>query len=80
MIRLGKAIVPVVALAAIALMTSQSAAHAYIDPGIGGMLLQLLLGGIAGALVIIKLYWHRFRETVSRVFGGQPKRDKADAD
>ncbi len=44
-------------------------AHAYIDPGTGGMLLQLLLGGIAGGLVILKLYWHRLRESVERILG-----------
>ena len=33
---------------------------AYIDPGAGSMFLQLLLGGIAGAIVVLKLYWHKF--------------------
>jgi hypothetical protein len=81
MMRFCKPIVPAVVLAAIALLTLHDAAHAYIDPGIGGMLLQLLLGGIAGALVVIKLYWHRFREAAARVFGGgHSKSDKADAD
>jgi hypothetical protein len=32
---------------------------AYIDPGSGSMLLQLLLGGVAGLAVIVKLFWHR---------------------
>ena len=41
-------------------------AHAYIDPGTGGMILQLLLGGIAGALVVVKLYWHKARSIFSR--------------
>ena len=36
-----------------------SPAHAYLDPGTGSMLLQMLLGGLAGVLVIGKLYWHR---------------------
>jgi hypothetical protein len=35
-------------------------ALAYIDPGTGSMVLQLLLGGFAGAMVIGKLYWHQF--------------------
>ncbi|HNP61305.1 MAG TPA: hypothetical protein PKM72_10715 [Nitrospirales bacterium] len=35
-------------------------ASAYLDPGTGSMVLQLLLGGIAGAVVILKLYWRRF--------------------
>jgi hypothetical protein len=34
-------------------------AHAYIDPSAGSVLLQLLLGGIAGLLVAVRLYWRR---------------------
>jgi hypothetical protein len=37
-----------------------NSAWAYLDPGTGSMILQLLLGGIAGAVVILKLYWRRF--------------------
>ena len=33
--------------------------HAYLDPGSGSMLLQVLLGGAAGLAVLIKLYWQR---------------------
>ena len=36
-------------------------AHAYLDPGSGSMLLQILLGGLAGAGVLAKLYWYRIR-------------------
>ncbi len=32
---------------------------AYMDPGTGSMFLQLLLGGVAGFVVIVKLYWRR---------------------
>ncbi len=32
---------------------------AYLDPGSGSMLLQILLGGFAAIGVIGKLYWHR---------------------
>ncbi len=38
---------------------------AYMDPGTGSLFLQLLLGGVAGAAVILKLYWHR----LLRLFG-----------
>jgi hypothetical protein len=37
-----------------------NSAWAYLDPGTGSMVLQLLLGGVAGAIVILKLYWRRF--------------------
>ena len=42
------------------LVTFEDSALAYLDPGTGSMVLQLLLGGIAGAVVILKLYWRRF--------------------
>lgn len=32
-------------------------AQAYIDPGAGSLLLQLVMGGIAGAFVVLKVYW-----------------------
>ena len=35
-------------------------AFAYIDPGSGGMMMQLLLGGFAGVVVLLRLYWQRF--------------------
>jgi hypothetical protein len=30
----------------------------YLDPGSGSMLLQVLLGGAVGLIVIVKLYWN----------------------
>jgi len=36
-------------------------AEAYLDPGTGSMLLQVILGGIAAVGVAIKLYWHKLR-------------------
>jgi hypothetical protein len=35
-------------------------AHAYLDLGTGSMVLQALLGGVAGLVVIGRLYWNRF--------------------
>ncbi len=32
---------------------------AYLDPGAGSMLLQILLGGLAAVGVVGKLCWHR---------------------
>ena len=50
-------------------------AFAYIDPGTGSMILQLLLGGIAGTLVVGKLYWHK----LLAMFGLGPKTPKEEA-
>lgn len=41
-------------------------AHAYLDPGTGGIILQMLLGGAAGVMVVGKLYWHQFTSLFRR--------------
>jgi hypothetical protein len=40
---------------------AEARVDAYLDPGSGSMLVQLLLGGVAGAAVVLKLSWQRFR-------------------
>ncbi len=35
--------------------------YAYIDPGAGSIILQIVLGGLAGLGVAWKLLWHRLR-------------------
>jgi hypothetical protein len=47
------------ALALLLVGISTSTAHAYLDPGTGSMILQLLLGGVAGLLLAGKLYWQK---------------------
>lgn len=34
-------------------------AFAYLDPGTGSMLLQVILGGVAAVAVALKLFWYR---------------------
>ena len=50
---------------------------AYIDPGTGSLILQLLLGGVAGAWVMIKLFGHRI---ASMLGFSKKKADEADAE
>ena len=40
-------------------------AYAYLDPGSGSMMLQILLGGIVAAGFIIKARWYKLK---SRLF------------
>jgi hypothetical protein len=42
-----------------ALALAAGTAHAYLDPGTGSMLLQVILGGIAAVGVALKMFWHR---------------------
>ena len=43
------------------LLATSMSAYAYLDPGTGSMLLQVILGGVAAVGVAIKLYWHKLR-------------------
>jgi hypothetical protein len=48
---------------------------AYLDPGSGSMLVQLLVGGVAAVAVSAKLYWHRIL-TLLRIRKDEPELDK----
>lgn len=50
-------------------------AHAYLDPASGSMLLQMIVGGIAGLALAVKLFWHR----ILGFFGGKSQRQDDDA-
>lgn len=39
------------------LVASSGPAFAYIDPGTGSMILQGIIGGVAGGLFIMRTYW-----------------------
>lgn len=56
---------------AVCLIGFDSTAYAYLDPGTGSMILQLLLGGVAGSLVVIKLYWLK----IKGFFSSQPPKE-----
>jgi len=49
---------------------------AYLDPGTGSFLLQLLLATFLGGLFMIKTYWKRIKNFFSRLFS----RNKADTE
>jgi hypothetical protein len=65
--------IPGILTVAAGLSVLATPAQAYIDPGVGGMLLQLLLGGMAGAAVILRLYWQRVSDTYHRLIGRSDK-------
>lgn len=57
------------------LITLSINAEAYLDPGTGSMMLQVILGGIAAIGVALKLYWHKLR-----VFLGAGRKEDAKDD
>lgn len=54
-----------VALLVVLVLTPRDA-HAYLDPGTGSFLLQMLIAGVVGALYYIRVSWAR----IKGYFGG----------
>ncbi|HEX7124537.1 MAG TPA: hypothetical protein VF406_02025 [Thermodesulfobacteriota bacterium] len=63
-----------IAAAGLLVALTAGPAHAYLDPGSGSMLLQLILGGVAGLVVLVKLYWQKLKALVGlgRTEKGRP--------
>jgi hypothetical protein len=49
---------------------------AYIDPGSGSFILQVIVGTLLGASVAAKMYWHRLRGFVAGRFARKPRHDE----
>ena len=57
-------------------VASPNKAEAYIDPGTGSMILQLVLAGVAGLVVFGRLFWRRVVMLIAQCFpqrSAQPK-------
>ena len=57
-------------LTALVILASPDLAHAYVDPTGGGFLLQLLLGGATGIILLGRVFVRRFSEKITRWFRG----------
>ena len=55
-----------IACLTVVILLMAAPAYAYVDPGTGGMLIQLVTGGIAGLLVLTRLFWSRIRDVFRR--------------
>ncbi len=58
-------------------MSGLASPHAYLDPGSGSYLLQLLIAGALGGLVVLRMYWSRVTAFFRRLFGKNPPDDDA---
>ena len=63
-----------IAAVVLLIISWEQPAYAYIDPGAGGLLLQVMMGGLAGAVVVVKVYW----KSLMARFGREPHSDTAD--
>jgi len=55
-------------LLALSLLLAPSVAYAYLDPGTGSYVLQLLLGTVLGGLFALGLFWRRVIAFIRHLF------------
>lgn len=60
-----------VALGIVAILSTTHEAQAYLDGGSASMLLQLLLGGAAGAMAFVKIYWESIKAFFRKKASGE---------
>ena len=51
-------------------------AHAYLDPGSGSFIIQIILAGIMGFILVVKIYWKKIRA----IFGKASPQDIGEDD
>jgi|TARA_B100001971_G_scaffold153569_1_gene142831 hypothetical protein len=56
------------------LFTSES--YAYLDPGTGSIILQVIIGFIAATVATISIYWNKFKLFISKLFKKKEKEKK----
>lgn len=53
-----------------------SQAHAYIDPGTGSFLIQIIFSAVLTAAVAIKIFWYNLKEKTLKLLGKTPASKK----
>jgi len=48
-------------------------AYAYLDPGTGSYVLQLLIAAIVGMIFGIKTFWNNIKMSLSSIFSKKPE-------
>jgi len=51
---------------------------AYIDPGTGSLIIQVLIGALVGGLVVAKIFWSRIKIFFKGLFSSGSKHRKDD--
>lgn len=67
-VKLSSAVIIILVL----MLTSPKCAYAYVDPGTGSFVVQLILGFIFGSIIGIKLYWKKIKSFFAKLFSRKP--------
>jgi hypothetical protein len=62
-------------IAVLTLLLAPRDAHAYLDPGTGSYVLQMIIAGVLGAAFAIKMSWFRIRRFFTGLFSRNDRND-----
>lgn len=73
-------IVSILVLTALLQIGLASPAHAYLDPGTGSYIWQIVLAAIVGLGFLVKVYWSKLKAAAKRLFSrtAEAPEDKRD--
>jgi len=57
-----------------------STAYAYLDPGTGSAVIQMVVAGVLGALFVMKMYWRKLLELIGMRTVEDPDTDPRPSD
>jgi hypothetical protein len=68
-----------ISLASLALLATVPA-HAYVDPGTGSMVIQMIVGGILAAGFMLKSYYYQIKRRINKLLGRETSADAEASD
>jgi hypothetical protein len=66
----------VIIITVVLLLWSARGVDAYIDPGTGSYIIQIIIGGGLGAAFALKVYWKKVKFYFSNLLSKKTKNDK----
>ena len=63
-------------LSLIALFALTTSSHAYLDPGIGSMLIQGLIALVAAGTAYATFYWKKFKDFINKIYSSKKNKEK----
>ena len=60
-------------LAVLTIVASARPAYAYLDPGTGSYILQIIVGVVLGAAIAVKTFWFRIKAALAGLFSKKPR-------
>lgn len=62
----------------IALLAFPKTTYAYLDPGTGSFIIQIILSVVLGGIFAFKMFFSKIKQTFKKIFSNNKKNEKSD--